>query len=52
MKFYYSDLKTEKSIYEESDLIVNSLIYPTQIIGYEELIHEIEKTLGSKNEIS
>jgi len=52
MKFYYSVIRKDKSAYRESDMIMQSLIYPTQVGGYQDLIHEINNILGNKNEIS
>jgi|GEM_PF-6553647 len=51
MKFYYSVVKKEKSAYKESDMIMESFIYPTQVGGYDDLIYEIKNILGNKDEI-
>jgi len=48
MNFYYSVIKKEKSSYKESDMVMESLIYPTQIGGYDDLIYEINSILGKK----
>jgi len=52
MKFYYSLINESKNTYKDSDMIMQSLIFPTQVTGYDDLIYEINNILGSKNEIN
>ena len=49
-KFYYTEIKKGKASYNESDMIMTSLVYPTQVTSYDELIQEINEFLGNKNE--
>ena len=52
MKFYYSVIKKDKSTYKESDMIMQSFIYPTQVGEFDDLIYEINSMLGNKNEVN
>ena len=50
MKYYYSVISDNKNPYKDTDMIMQSLIYPTQVGGYEDLIYEINSIVGKNNE--
>lgn len=51
MKFYYSVINENKSTFNATDMIMQSIIYPTQVENYDDLIDEINNLLGNNNEV-
>lgn len=52
MKYYYSVINENKNASEGTDMIMQSLIYPTQVGDYDDFIYEINKFLRNKNEVN